>query len=294
MDQETHKENNHDTQKREKSSHRWTVIGGIAGVVGVIAAIIFGLHQMGIIQVGTTTTEVSTKTTTTTESSTTTGNTTTTKPQQYYAVGNTVCFGQYDWLVLDIQDDRALLLTKDIIGERHYNIVEDAAWETCTLRSYLNNQFYYLEFSDTERAMILTTKNNNPDNPWYKKSKGGLPTDDKIFLLSIEEVAIYFRMEEDGKEWILGGAFDPYETYAIDGNITVGVSDMYDNERIAKFNGEAYYWWLRSPGLNNDNYVAHVSSKGVLRVDGYNINSLFPGYGLLDAGVRPAMWIRIT
>jgi len=279
----------------EKKGLRWAVIGGLAGVAGVIVAIIAVLHQMGIIQVGATpmtTNEVSSITTITTETPTTTSESImTTKPQQSYAVGNIVRFGQYDWLVLDVRDDRVLLITKDIVENQFWNDVEDATWETCTLRAYLNTEFYK-KFSAREQAMILTTKNKNPGNPWFKKGIGGNPTDDKVFLLSIEEVATYFGMEEEGREWLEGNSFDPYSTYSVDGNITVGITDIYDYERVAKYNGGAYNWWLRSPGLNPE-WVAYVGSKGELRVDGYHIYSTLGDYGFIDSGVRPALWISL-
>ena len=51
------------------------------------------------------------------------------------------------------------------------------------MREYLNGEFYN-SFDIAERERIIASENENPDNPWYAAS-GGKPTDDKIFLLSI-------------------------------------------------------------------------------------------------------------
>ena len=56
--------------------------------------------------------------------------------------------------------------------------------------------------------------NTNPGNPTYGVP-GGNNTVDRIFLLSITEVQQYFNNDAD---------------------------------RIARFNGTASWWWLRSPG----------------------------------------------
>jgi RNA polymerase subunit RPABC4/transcription elongation factor Spt4 len=102
-----------------------------------------------------------------------------------------VQFGGYQWRVLDIQSNRTLLLTDDIIEKRPYNMKwKGVTWEDCTLRHYLNNEFYN-RFSGQEQAMILETKNTNANNPWYGTNGGG-DTTDKIFMLSIEEVVRYF------------------------------------------------------------------------------------------------------
>ena len=98
-----------------------------------------------------------------------------------------VRFGKYNWRVLDIQNEKALLLTEDIIGFRLYG---GSTWEGCALREYLNGAFLQT-LSSSEQSRIVSVANTNPDNPWYGTS-GGRNTTDKIFLLSIDEVVKYF------------------------------------------------------------------------------------------------------
>jgi hypothetical protein len=100
--------------------------------------------------------------------------------------GGKIRFGEYDWYVLDRQDDRALILTEKVIDTRAYHDQEvEVTWETCDLRKYLNGEFYN-SFGESDRARIIKVTKENNDNPWYG-TNGGNPTTDGIFLLSIDK-----------------------------------------------------------------------------------------------------------
>ena len=101
-------------------------------------------------------------------------------------IGSIIPFGGYDWRVLDVQNNKALILSEKIIEERAYKR-KDITWETCKLRRYLNGAFYN-KFSSQDRARIAETRITT-NNPWYKE---GNATNDKIFLLSIQELALYY------------------------------------------------------------------------------------------------------
>jgi serine/threonine protein kinase len=134
--------------------------------------------------------------------------------------GDYVRFGNYEWLVLDRRDSRLLVISKDVIARRAYDEKwTDATWETCSLRQWLNQDFYR-GFGADEQARIAASHLSNPDNPRYA-AKGGNDTEDKIFLLSIDEANQYFTG---------------------------------DQARIANYEGRAAWWWLRSPG--NYNFLA--------------------------------------
>ena len=107
-------------------------------------------------------------------------------------ISDNISFGNYRWLVLDVKDTKALIITECIIDHRSYhNAYEEITWADCALRNYLNNE-YYNNFSDVEKDKICTVTNKNLDNQWYGV-KGGVDTNDKVFLLSIEElVCKYF------------------------------------------------------------------------------------------------------
>lgn len=106
--------------------------------------------------------------------------------------GDKLSFGKYDWQVLDVQKNAALIITERIIEQRSYHeTYQDITWADCSLRKYLNSEFYD-QFSAAEKSKILPVQNKNPVNQWYGTS-GGADTKDFIFLLSIEEaVCRYF------------------------------------------------------------------------------------------------------
>lgn len=108
-----------------------------------------------------------------------------TDPVNKAQVGDVVQFGDYQWRVLAKEGGKALLITEDAIGTRAYNKeCVDVAWENCTLRSYLNGEFYN-GFDDNQKRAIAETKNSISDNPEHGTPGGG-ETTDKVFCLSIE------------------------------------------------------------------------------------------------------------
>ena len=68
-------------------------------------------------------------------------------------------FGEYIWRVLTIQRNTALIITDKIIEQRSYhNEYVDITWEDCSLRKYLNTEFYN-RFSDEEKERIVPVIN---------------------------------------------------------------------------------------------------------------------------------------
>jgi len=90
-----------------------------------------------------------------------------------------VSFGNYNWLVLDIQNNKALLLSENSIGKRPYHSPSscNVTWEKCDLKRYLNGNFLQ-GFNVAEKAMI--------DNG-------------EVFLLSVDEVNKYFGAKGNEK-----------------------------------------------------------------------------------------------
>ena len=181
-------------------------------------------------------------------------------------------FGDYDWYVLDKQNNWTLIITEKVIEKRAYHREETAVtWETCDMRKYLNGAFYQ-SFSDADRARIHEGINENPDNPW-DGTTGGNTTTDKIFLLSIDEVVKYFG--DSGK--LLTKQFGPKgEAWWFD--------DRYNTDRSAKFGSKNAWWWLRSPGYIGSR-AAYISITGNVHIHGEG----FKGNG---GGVRPALWLK--
>jgi len=188
----------------------------------------------------------------------------------FLEAGNTIQLGEYAWKVLDVQNNRALLLCEFVVELRQYNRkFIDVTWETSTLRQYLNGPFYD-NFSAEEKTHIAETVIQNSKNPWFD-TKEGNSTKDKVFLLSLGEVVKYF-----GDSGCLSSK--PTGTRRID--------DQFNSVRIAcDAEGTESWWWLRSPGFYGLN-AAYVNTGGWIYVDGNNVN--------LYGGVRPAIWLNVS
>lgn len=169
------------------------------------------------------------------------------------------------WKILERKQDRALLITEEAIDVKRYNEnFEDTTWEKCTLRKWLNNEFYNTAFTELEKKQILSTNVTAEKNPDYDTSPGR-DTQDKIFLLSISEVRKYFKSDNERKT--------KATPYAKQKGCSVKDSGIC-------------VWWLRSPGS---------SSKIAACV--YDVGSVFTSGGLLvnigDVALRPALWVKI-
>ena len=192
------------------------------------------------------------------------------KEQIEVEIGSTISFGGYDWRVLDIQDGKALLLSDKAVKNRAYqqSSYRKTTWAECSLREYLNGKFYNSLGED--KARIAETVVTTSNNPWYS-TNGGDDTNDKIFLLSIEEVVKYF-----GDSGQLKNRMD--NAWCI--------NDEYNSARIATDKkGTVSRWWLRSPG-SNDHYAADVNDSGNLVFNGNFVD-------LSGGGVRPALWLNL-
>ena len=186
-----------------------------------------------------------------------------------------------EWIVLDVQDRKALLVSRYCLYSLPYSTEPDHyIWETCTLRLWLNETFLNDAFNADEQAGILLTCVFNNDGQGFMlyDSSGGSNTQDRIFLLSYKEAHQY--LDVDYKE--MDNATNNMKSrtsataYAIEEGAVVGRRDLTADGKAAGS------WWLRSPGLPG--CVARVLSNGALHD------------GTADARgicVRPAMWIDL-
>lgn len=92
-----------------------------------------------------------------------------------------------EWRVLSVHGDDAFLLADKCLDGKPYNTeYEHVTWEACSLRKWLNENFYNEAFSSSEQAAIRETAVVNGDNP--DGIEGGNDTTDRIYLLSLDEV----------------------------------------------------------------------------------------------------------
>ena len=113
-------------------------------------------------------------------------------------LNSVVQFAGYDWYVIAKETDGVTLLMKDNLMNKAYNdSFTDVTWETCSLRSYLNGEFYN-NLTDPYKANIIKTHNSNPNNG---STSGGNATDDYIYLLSIDEAKELSDTIRDNGNW---------------------------------------------------------------------------------------------
>ncbi|WP_313134844.1 DUF6273 domain-containing protein [Anaerocolumna sp.] len=114
-------------------------------------------------------------------------------------IGDTINIGENKWRILEIQDNKALLLKDLAISGMAYNTNSgDVTWEQSTLRNWLNSEFLDENFTKAEKDNIILATVKNSDNPVYGTS-GGNDTQDYIYLFSIEEIEQYNELIPDLK-----------------------------------------------------------------------------------------------
>ncbi len=192
--------------------------------------------------------------------------------ESVYKKGDVIRFGKFEnnpmeWIVLDKDGDKILILLKCALESREYHSVKKAlvTWDTCELRRYLNGDFISKCFDSQEQKMIVESELVNHDNSEYG-TPGGKNTKDKVFLLSQDEAERLFGSDEDRKymatEYIRKNTF------------------LVVNRKLGTCE-----WWLRTPGSKNKSTVT-VDAKGhITKWGSDNTLHLY--------AVRPAMWVRI-
>ena len=186
--------------------------------------------------------------------------------------GDNLIMGTYageplEWRVLARDDaaGRVLLITEHVIEDIAYQQGGgNTTWAECSLRTWLNGEFIDAAFTADEQRFLVTTTLMTAGSSSYG-TRGGSPTQDRVFCLSIEELQKYFLCMEERNATATPHALE------------AGVSEF----------GSGAHWWSRSPGKYQDN-MAYVTPGGL--IDLYGINVGREDY----MGVRPAMWVSVT
>lgn len=207
-----------------------------------------------------------------------------------YVSGNDYRYFKYQpikWRVLQVTGNEAFLLADMALDNQQYHEENmSITWENCSLRSFLNENFYESAFDEKEQGAIQKVSVENKNNLW-NDTEGGNNTYDKIFLLSESEV----YMDSAKIYGFISG-------YVVDDEARRCKSSSYAKAMGCKSlsyvdeeNGLGYAggccWWLRSPGF--DTYSAVIVTS-----DGY-VNT---EYGHIvddcDKGVRPALKLNLS
>ena len=123
-------------------------------------------------------------------------------------IGAEVDFGFYNghaikWIVVDEKDGAHLLVAKDTVESKKYNddggsmntsdpLFHANEWNNCSLRAWLNNDFYQEAFEEVAKEAVVTCDLKNSFKERYNKS-GGKDTADKVFILSFAEIKNYLE-----------------------------------------------------------------------------------------------------
>jgi RNA polymerase sigma factor (sigma-70 family) len=223
-----------------------------------------------------------------------------------------------EWEILDQNENGTLLVSRYVLDCVQYNTDDTCqynnpdtyvTWETCSLRSWMNDDFYNTAFSDEEKSLINMVDVVNEDNPDYG-TEAGNNTSDRLFALSISEIIRYYDINpwytKDNRYYSRSndtiGSYGvgysealitPVTNYAQSrGAVTYTITPThyeqilfphnYSENCIGSIGG---YWWLRTPGHHNG--VSGVDYDGM--AGGYN-NRRVNDSGM---GVRPALYINV-
>ena len=118
-------------------------------------------------------------------------------------IEDVVAFGRYTWYVTDKTDGVCTLLCQGPVAKQPYNDTKtDITWENCSLRRWLNEDFYNSKFSDGEKAAIVTSHNTYVEDDYHYESDCGNDTDDKVYIFSYSEaLAVSDEIRDCGVDW---------------------------------------------------------------------------------------------
>lgn len=213
------------------------------------------------------------------------------------SLGDYLVFGTYEqdndlsngpedieWLVISdpkyADDIDIMVISRYVLDCQPYHSTETSVtWETCTLRSWLNNEFLNTAFSAEEQEIIINSEQTANPNFDYPRTNQGNNTYDKVFLLHTLDLTV--------------GAFSEFYDEILGIPTNYALSKGLETDSREKLNGKyACEWWLRTAGISGD-HVATVNGREVsshgprVNVGAYYLDST---KGL---GVRPALVIKI-
>lgn len=169
----------------------------------------------------------------------------------------------------DASCDGTWLLRQDIAENRVWDSGNSNVLESSDIQSYLNNTWinrYDTDIRNAIKRVKIPYRQNGGSGGTDRSGSNGLSC--KIFLLSGKEVG---WDSSDNQYFPNDGA---KLAYFLD-----GTGSSANSKRVAKLNGSAALWWLRSPDTNGANVVWYVFSGG--DYGGWSASYSF--------GVRPAL-----
>ncbi len=189
-------------------------------------------------------------------------------------VGDIITLGQYpqgangeikpiEWQVLDVDNGSALIISRYALDYKKYD--DDfpfVNWDDCSLRKWLNSDFYNEAFGSADNAIIITTNVTADENKYYKDTYQGKDVKDKVFLLSIIQASKYFAS----------------------GKMICNGTDYYYAKNKSDDGSKNCCWWLRTSGKDT-NFASYFIGDCIFERGCYTY---------AEHAVRPAMRIKIS
>ena len=196
-------------------------------------------------------------------------------------VGDIITFGHYEqdndlanglepieWRVLLIEGDEAQIISLYALDAQPYNEKPAVArWTECTLRTWLNEEFYNTAFSDDEKSVIITKEIEN----WKED-----PTTDPVYLLSCDEAKQLFSSNQDRQ--------------------TIPTADClaqgaYQSTKYGPKGGPGNaQWWLRTHSWESKYRAAYVAGSGGVMTCGGNSDGRVEN---TRWAIRPAVYVSL-
>lgn len=179
------------------------------------------------------------------------------------------------WRVLSRSGTYALLLSDRILDGQKYNVSGEACtWETCSIRTWLNDTFYHTAFNSSEQEAIQIRElvNTAVHSDLLDYICGGNVTWDKVYLLSHEDIV---NTEYFGNYRLV----DTTDTRTTTNTAYAATKPaMYSNTTSADV------WWLRGPGQWQDTALQ-------VMVNGHVSSLMMVGH---TGGVRPVIYVDLS
>lgn len=221
------------------------------------------------------------------------------------------------WRVLQNDGKTLFVMADTALDSRAFNIGYDRSvtWENCTLRKWLNNEFYNMAFDSKEQESILLQNISQSPGAAYRHRNSGNDTKDKIYLLSITEATnpaygFHGNTEDAEKAPDKQTAYKAEHGFYDEGEDAeqslmretrsrmLKTSDyahamgawMYTDKRKRKIDKKYWHnckWWLRTSCMYTK-AGATVTKSGDIDDTGYG----YPAY-MLQTAVVPVMHISL-
>ena len=204
------------------------------------------------------------------------------------------------WRILSVNGDSAFVIADQVLAFHKYNdkyemVNEDeyeykrVTWEDCSLRKWLNSDFYNDTFTSAEQGIIKeTTVVTDADEDY--DGIGGKNTKDKVYLLSQKEASnakygFNTEFDVDSSDYYKNDVISPDRQCVATDYAKISAPDYTnENKQYAGSYVDQCRWWLRSAAYDRP-YAQCINYKGW--GESYEGDRNF-------VGVRPVMNISLS